>query len=468
MVERKPVVLIVDDEPNICKILSRLVESEGFEALISHDGKSALEMIVSEMPDVLLVDFKMPEIDGMEVMKRAKEMDPDLAVVMITAYADIPRTVEAMKAGAHDYLAKPFEHHELIRVVRRALAERELKRKINKLSSQLQISCSFRKMMGPSDAIGRVISDVNRVAKSDFSVIIVGETGSGKELVARAIHNASTRSGNPFVPVDCGAIPETLLENELFGHEKGAFTGAQLQKRGKFEAAEGGTLFLDEVSSMPLGSQAKLLRVLQEKQIYRVGSTKPLKIDVRFLSASNKDLERAVESGSFRRDLYYRLNEFTVNIPPLRKRKEDIPYLAKRFLDTTNVQLNKNVKGFTESALEVLLTYHWPGNVRQFRSTIRRAVLLADNVISEKRLDIKKKPGPGLVPAPEVRTIPWEGLSLKQIVHSSTTAVERKVLSQVLRYTGGNKAKAARLLQIDYKTIHTKLKQLGISGRVEP
>ena len=263
MVERKPVVLIVDDEPNICKILSRLVESEGFEALISHDGKSALEMIASEMPDVLLVDFKMPEIDGMEVMKRAKEMDPDLAVVMITAYADIPRTVEAMKAGAHDYLAKPFEHHELIRVVRRALAERELKRKINKLSGQLQISCSFRKMMGPSDAIGRVISDVNRVAKSDFSVIIVGETGSGKELVARAIHNASARSGNPFVPVDCGAIPETLLENELFGHEKGAFTGAQLQKRGKFEAAEGGTLFLDEVSSMPLGTQAKLLRVLQ-------------------------------------------------------------------------------------------------------------------------------------------------------------------------------------------------------------
>jgi two-component system nitrogen regulation response regulator GlnG len=252
------------------------------------------------------------------------------------------------------------------------------------------------------------------------------------------------------------------LESELFGHEKGSFTGADVQKAGKFELARGGTLFLDEISNMPLASQAKLLRVLQEKKVYRVGGTKPVSVDVRLLVASNQDLHELTLSGSFRRDLFYRLNEFSVTVPPLRERKEDIPYLAKRFLDTANAELRKDVKGFSESALNVLFTYNWPGNVRQLRSTIRRAALLADDLITEKHLDLKRVPVPGLAFTPKVDGMPWKGLSLREVVEQSVTAVEREVLTQVLKHTGGNKAKAARLLQIDYKTVHLKLKKLGI------
>ncbi|RLB04397.1 MAG: sigma-54-dependent Fis family transcriptional regulator, partial [Deltaproteobacteria bacterium] len=289
------------------------------------------------------------------------------------------------------------------------------------LSEQIQnmMIPPLRELMGPSDAVNRLISEVSRVAKSDFTVVIFGETGTGKELVARAIHHASTRSMGPFVPVDCGAIPETLLESELFGHEKGAFTGAEHQKPGKFEAAKGGTLFLDEISNMPLGSQAKLLRVLQEKTLYRVGGTKPVNVDVRLLVASNKDLEAEVTSGSFRRDLLYRLNEFTIRIPPLRERKDDILYLANRFLDITNMELKKSVRGFSESALEALLTYHWPGNVRQLRSTIRRAVLLADEVITEEHLNLKGATSTDLPFTPQAQETSFNGLSLREIVRRS-------------------------------------------------
>jgi len=456
-------ILIVDDEQEICKNLSLLIQKEGFATLMAHDGHAALKMIAAETPDVMMSDIRMPGMDGMELLKETKKLDPDIPVIMITGYAGIHGAVEAMKAGAHDYLAKPFNHHEVIRVVHRALAERELKRKIKHLSNQLQDTMSLSSMMGPSDAIRRIISDVNRVAKSDFSVVILGETGSGKELVAKAIHNASPRSGSHFVPVDCGAIPETLLESELFGHEKGAFTGAHRQKPGKLEAAKGGSLFLDEILNMPVGSQAKLLRVLQERKVYRVGGTNPLSVDVRLLVASNKDLESAVAAGSFRRDLFYRLNEFTIKIPPLRERKEDIPYLAKRFLDATNLDLDKNVAGLSESAINTLLTFDWPGNVRQLRSLIRRAVLLADDMITEEHLDMDGVPAPGLTLPPKIQGMPWEGLSLKQIVRRNNLAVEREVLTKVLQYTGRNKARAARLLKVDYKTIHTKIKQLGIS-----
>jgi len=463
MAEGKYRVLIVDDEEDMCVLLSRVVEGEGFKALAARSGKRALEMIGTHSPDVMLVDVRMPGMDGMEVLRRAKQLDRDLPVIIITAYAGIPGAVEAMRAGAHDYLAKPFDHHEMIRVLNRALAERELKLKLSVLSSQVEDGAPLREIMGPSEAVGRLISDVNRVAKSDFAVIILGETGSGKELVARAIHNASARSRSPFVPVDCGAIPETLLESELFGHEKGAFTGAEVQKPGKFEAAQRGTLFLDEISNMPLGSQAKVLRALQERLIYRVGGIKPIKVDVRLLVASNKDLKLAASSGSFRQDLFYRLNEFILTIPPLRERKEDIPYLAKRFLEITNMELSKNVKGFSGSAVEALLAYGWPGNVRELRSTIRRAVLLADDVITEEHLDIDETAD--LAPMPKVKGMCWEGLPLKEIVRRSTIAVEREALLRVLNETRGNKAKAARLLQIDYKTIHSKVKGYGI--RVE-
>jgi len=462
MNQKKARILIVDDDKGICMILSDLMKKEGFETLTFYDGEKALKTIQSESPDLLLVDMMLPGMDGMEVLKRTRELDQELPVVFITAHADSRGAVKAIKAGAHDYLSKPFDNNEVIRVVHRALAERELKLKVRELSNQLKGSSPLQEKMGPSDAVARLVSEVNRVAQSDFTVIIIGETGSGKEVVARAIYDTSSRSKGPFIPVDCGAIPETLLESELFGHERGAFTGAEIQKPGKFEIAQGGTIFLDEISNMPLGSQAKLLRVLQEKKVYRVGGTKPINVDVRLLVASNQDLHELALSGSFRRDLFYRLNEFTISIPPLRERKEDIPYLAKRFLDSANTELSKQIKGFSESAINVLFSYNWPGNVRQLRSIIRRASLLADDLITEKHLELKRVDVPGMAFTPKVQGAPWKNLSLKEILQQSITAVEREVLDQVLKQTGGNKAKAARLLQIDYKTIHEKVKKLGI------
>jgi DNA-binding NtrC family response regulator len=405
--------------------------------------------------------MRLPDMNGMEILRLAKEIDPKLSVIVLTGYSETSGAIKAMKAGAFDYLSKPFELKDLVRGIHQALEERKHRSEIRE--QVVQKRDPLEKEMGPSDAVKKILSDIARVAESDFSVVIVGETGSGKELIARAIHKASSRSEAPFVAVDCGAIPETLLESELFGHEKGAFTGAEIQKPGKFELAQGGTLFLDEISNMPLGSQAKLLRVLQEKKVYRVGGTKPIEIDVRLLVASNQDLHKLIESGSFRGDLFYRLNEFTITVCPLRKRKEDIPYLAKRFLDLANLELRKNVKGFSESALDGLMEYPWPGNVRQLRSTIRRATLLADGMITEKQLDLRAAPVPGLELTPEqAKGTAWRGLSLQEIVERSVISVEREVLTEVLKHTGGNKAKAARLLQVDYKTIHTKLKRLGI------
>ncbi len=454
-------ILIVDDEAEMCRIISHIFEKEGINVLIANDGYTALRIVHSELPDILLVDVRMPGMDGMELLREAKKINNDLPVIMITAHADTSGVVKAMKAGALNYISKPFNHRELVGIVREALGRGNPEGAKNEQSCQIKNSDFLKKMMGPSDAVSRLISQVNCVAESDFAVIIVGESGTGKELVARAIHDTSPRSKAPFVPVDSGAIPETLMESELFGYEKGAFTGANQQKLGKIEVAQNGTLFLDEISNMSLSFQAKLLRVLQEKKIYRVGSIKPLDINTRLIVAANKDLQELTASGSFRNDLFFRLNEFTIKIPPLRERKEDIPYLAKRFLDITNKELNKKVKGFAESALEVLFNYNWPGNVRQFRSTIRRAVLLADELIDERHLDLRRVTVPSLAFIPKVQGMPWSGLSLREIVHSSTIAVEREVLIEVLKLTGGNKAKAARILQIDYKTIHTKLKQLG-------
>jgi len=454
-------VLILDDDRDISSLLSALMNKEGLTNVVSHDGETALRMVPLARPDMLLVDVKMPGIDGMEVLKRVKETNPHLPVVLISAYAEISASVAAMRAGAFDYLAKPFDHSEVIRVVRAALAEGERRRRSQ--SEEIAADNCLRVMMGPSDAVTRIIREVNRVAQSNFSVIIQGETGSGKELVARALHQLSSRDGGPFIPLDCGAIPETLIESELFGYQKGAFTGATGPKAGKFEAAQGGTLFLDEIGNLPLASQTRLLRVLQEKAVLRLGAARPVKVDVRLVTASNQELQKLVESGQMRQDLFFRLNEFTITIPPLRERKDDIPYLAKRFMDLTNKELQKNVRRLSEYCLEALMSYNWPGNVRQLRSVIRRAVLLADDIITEKHLDIKRAPVPGLAFTPKIQGTPWDELSLREIVHRSVVTVEREVLLQVLKHTRGNKAKAARLLQIDYKTIHTKLKQFGIN-----
>ncbi|MFH1124832.1 MAG: sigma-54 dependent transcriptional regulator [Pseudomonadota bacterium] len=456
-------ILVVDDEKEICNLLSRLLKQEGCKVLVANNGFDALKLIKSELPEILFTDFKMPGMDGIELMTKAKELDPDLPVILVTAYADLPGAVSAIKKGAHDYLAKPFDHPEIVRVLHRALAERKLKLQVKRLSGQLQEKLSLRQTMGPSAAIDRVISAVKQVAESDFTVIIQGETGSGKELVSQAIHRASQRSGGPFVAIDCGAIPETLLESELFGHEKGAFTGALFQKPGKFEMAKGGTLLLDEISNLPLNSQVVLLRVLQEKKAFRVGGHKPYNVDIRLLTASNQTLETVVESGSFRQDLFYRLNEFSIRIPPLRERPDDIPYLADRFLKITNSELEKDVKGFSKSAIDSLLVYNWPGNVRQLRSTVRRAVLLADDIITDKHLDLYRTPVSERSSSQKMTKILQEDFSYKDILHQQIVVLEREMISQALEHTGGNKAKAARLLRIDYKTIHTKVKHLGIT-----
>ncbi|MCX5867747.1 MAG: sigma-54 dependent transcriptional regulator [Proteobacteria bacterium] len=457
-------ILIVDDSKEMCEIFSFLMKKEGFEPQVAFDGPTAIKAINRDLPSVLLVDIKMPVMDGMEVLKQAKKLDQSLPVIMITGYAEVRGAVEAFKAGACDYITKPLDNRGLVQAVRRALSERKFENPHDR--NRQEENCSLRESMGPSDIVSQLIYDVNQVAKSNFTVVVQGETGAGKELLAWAIHNASLRLKSAFVPIDCGAIPETLLESELFGYEKGAFTGAEAKREGKIESAQGGTLFLDEITNMPLGSQAKILRVLQNNTLYRVGSSRPVNVDVRLVVASSEPLEVAVASGRFRSDLFYRLNEFKIIVQPLRGRKEDISYLANRFLGIANIELGKTVKGFSESALKLLSDYEWPGNVRQLRSITRRAVLMADKIITEAHLDLNERvwlPAVDSVAIPKVKDSLLGGLTLKEISQRSSLSVEREVILQVLRKTGWNKAKASRILKIDYKTVYAKMKKLGIS-----
>ena len=461
-----PRILLVDDEPEVCRVMARILEKEGFATEVAHDGKTALQKVRTDCPEVLITDVNMPDMDGWEVLRQAKALNPDLPVVIVTGSAGISQAVAAMRASANDYLAKPFKDHELIRAVQRAVTEHQLKRKLKQLAQRIDVNENLTDIMGPSDAVRQLIVEVNLVANSNFNVIIIGETGSGKEVIAHAIHQASQRSHGPFVPVDFGAIPETLVEGELFGYDRGAFTGAVTNKRGKFETAAGGTLFLDEVLNLPLASQAKLLRALQERVICRLGGTTLVPTDVRVVVAANQSLETATGSGKFRVDLFFRLNEFLIRIPALRNRKEDIIYLAKRFLDLTNRELNKSITGISQAAVRLLLNYAWPGNVRQLRSTIRRAVLLASDVVTEQHLDIlsaNDKVSPPLADAPSLPAQNKDLPALRTIVERSITFVERAALVDVLGRVQGNKAHAARLLQIDYKTMQSKIKKYGIN-----
>lgn len=463
-------ILIVDDEPEILQVLACIVRRAGLVPLLAQNGMHALHLVRSEDPDLMLTDFKMPDMDGMALLNSARGMDPDLPVILLTGYADVPGAVQAMRAGAYDYISKPFDHGEVLRVVMSALRERRVKLDLNSVVGSGSGMASLRDTFGPSESIGKLIAGIKQVAKSDFSVVITGETGTGKEVVARVVHNASGRAKGPFIAVDCGAIPEPLLESELFGHERGAFTGANTCKVGKLELARGGTLFLDELANMPLASQAKLLRVLQERTMYRVGGTEPKSVDVRVIVATNGDLLELCDRGLFRRDLYFRLNEFVLSIPPLRKRREDILFLAKRFMAVVSVELTKHVEGFAPEAAEAMLSYDWPGNVRQLRSVIRRAVLVSDGIIREQFLDFgnRHEPSPGIERADSQGLIEdGEVVTLREILRRNAAHVERKVIADTLVKTGGNKARAARMLQIDYKTLHTKVKEYGIEAKGE-
>ena len=429
---------------------------------------------------MVILDLRMPGMNGMEVLKQIKQTNSETPVIIVTAYGEIQSAVEAVKHGAFNYFNKPFDNEEVVLTVKKALEERAMRQEIRMLKTQLNFAMPLFEQMGNSAEIAKVNELVACVAPTSFTVVIYGETGSGKELIARGIHNRSPRSGQPFVVVDCGSIPETLIESELFGFEKGTFTGADQKKAGQFEIASGGTIFLDEIGNLPKPMQGKLLRVLQERRIRRLGSNKEIDVEVRVVVAGNERLEYLVESGHFRMDLYQRLNEFRIEIPPLRQRKDDIVFLCKRFLDITNKELNKNIRGITKEALEILLTYNWPGNVRELRNVIRRAVLLAFDIVEPKHLLIKTQeqkqessPAAGQMASAAGQkadqAIPLDldmnngkDLSLRDMVAKCIEHAEKKLITSVLKRTGGNKSQAARILKIDYKTMHYKVKNYGI------
>ncbi len=473
-------VLIIDDEADICEMLSHVLNQKGYTTYTACDGSAGLEIFNRELPNVVILDLRMPGMNGMDVLKQIKQNGSETPVIIITAYGEIKSAVDAIRHGAYNYFNKPFDNEEVVLTVKRALEERAMRQEIRMLKTQLSFAMPLFEQMGNSAEIARVNELVECVAPTNFTVVIYGETGSGKELIAQNIHKRSPRCEKPFIVVDCGSIPETLIESELFGFEKGAFTGADQRKVGQFEIASGGTIFLDEIGNLPRSMQGKLLRVLQERQIRRLGSNKEIDVDVRVVVAGNERLEYLVESRRFRMDLYQRLNEFCIEIPPLRQRKDDIVFLSKRFLDITNEELSKNIRGITKEALEILLTYNWPGNVRELKNVIRRAVLLADDVIEPKYLLIrtqeqKQEPGPGaekiagMENQKKGHTLSLDldinngnNLSLRDMVAACVENAEKKLITEVLRQTGGNKSQAARILKIDYKTMHYKVKNYGI------
>lgn len=456
-------VLIVDDNQDIHWILSNVLKQGGYTSLSAVNGKEALEQMEKSRPHAVILDIKMPEMDGLDLLKEVKKRGLNIPIIILTAYGDIDGAVEAVKLGACDYLTKPFENQEVLLRVQKAVRERELYEEMSTLRSRLEEKASLSELIGTSKPIKKVIEQIKCVAGTNFAVVICGETGVGKELVARAIHNISPRKDGAFVIVDCGSIPENLLESELFGHEKGAFTGAYTNKQGQFELANGGTVFLDEINNLPLSIQNKLLRALQEKRVRRVGGKQYNKVDIRVIAASNERLEDLLIQHRLRRDLYHRLNEFTIEIPPLRERKDDLLLLSQHFLKITNEELNKGVKGFTESAIECLLSYPWPGNVRELKNVVRRAVLLSDHLIEPKHLHLAQGHLSSIQPFDGVKKLTGNGLSLKAIGRRAMEAAERTAILETLKQTGGNKSKAAKLLEIDYSTIHYKIKQYGIN-----
>ncbi|MGR3301696.1 MAG: sigma-54-dependent transcriptional regulator [Candidatus Scalindua sp.] len=463
-------ILVVDDLEDMRVLLSGILKKEGYKITVADDGLSAVELFRKELSDAVIMDIKMPGMDGIEAMKRMKKIAPTVPIILMTAHGDVSTAVHAVKSGAYDYVTKPFDNEKIVIVLKNALSELKLKHEVNALRTNGKGEALLFELMGSSDEIKKVFNQVNRVAPTDFTVILYGETGSGKELIARAIHNQSSRRENKIVTIDCGALPETLLESELFGYEKGAFTGAEKRKVGYVELASGGTLFLDEIGNLSLQMQGKLLRAIEEKRIKRLGGKDDIEINARIIVAGNKKLGELVKAGEFREDLFHRLNEFTIEIPALRNRRRDIIQLSKRFLNEINVELNKHVTGFSTSAIECLFNYKWPGNVRELKNVIRKAVLLcSDNaaIEADDLLIIKSKLNTDLPDSRKEQLIDtaidnYDELSLKDIVKNNIRKIETDVITDVLRRTGGNKSKAARMLKIDYKTMHYKIKEYGI------
>jgi len=443
MSEEKYSILIVDDEQVVRDSLLHWFSEEGYEVEVAASAGEALSRLAARDLDLVIADIRMPGMDGLELLEKIRSEQLDTSVIVMTGYASVESAVRALKHGAFDYITKPFDPDDLSVAVRNALEQHRLKRENRLLRQQLSESFAISELVGQSEAMRRVREQIETVAAVDSTVLIEGESGTGKELVARAIHRLSPRRFHPMVVVHCGALTETLIESELFGHEKGAFTGAQYRKKGKFEAAMGGTVFLDEIADISLKTQTDLLRVLQEREIVRVGGTQPIKVDFRVIAATNQNLAELVKEGRFRSDLYYRLNVFAIHLPPLRERHGDVPLLATHFLEKYSRQMNRKFTGFERPAMELLASHNWPGNVRELENIIERAVVVGrEPLIRAGDLAINR-PSEGA-----------EDLRLE--------SVERKHVIRVLEDFGWNQTQAAKALGIDRVTLYHKIRRYGL------
>jgi DNA-binding NtrC family response regulator len=438
-------VLIVDDEYAVRDSLQNWFRKDGLRSGSAADAQEALHQLQESKWDVVLLDIKMPGMDGLELQRRIHEIDPEIVVIMITAFASVESAVRALKDGAYDYVTKPIDPDELSLLVGRAIEQRSLKAENVRLRDKVDRLATSRTIVGESAHMKRVLELVRSVADTDATVLIRGESGTGKELIAQAIHANSQRRYFPIVPVNCGALSESLLESELFGHEKGAFTGAQFRRKGKLEMANGGTLFLDEVGSISPKTQVELLRALETKEFTRLGGTKPIHVEFRVVCATNQNLEQLMERGEFREDLYFRLNVFSISLPPLRDRREDIPLLAKHFLEVYSRQMNRAFKGFDAKATDVLVRHSWPGNVRELANAVERALVVGSPpTILAEDLPLRLEESPGA---------PAEG---------TLASMEKEHIQRVLQRAGGNVTRSAAILGIDRVTLYNKIKKYGI------
>jgi two-component system response regulator HydG len=441
--------LVADDDPGLRESLERTLTREGYRVVLASDGRAALERVQAGGVDLIVTDLRMPGLTGLELLRAAKAIMPDVDVILLTAFGTVEEAVQAMKDGAYDFLTKPFRREQLIKLVDKALERRDLIEQNKALKKQLEDIRAKGQMIGASPAFRRMLTLVDQIADSSATILIQGESGAGKELVARTIHERSGRRAGPFVAVNCAALPETLLESELFGYEKGAFTGAIARKAGRFERADGGTLFLDEIGDVNLAVQVKLLRVFQEGEFERLGGTRTLQVDVRIVAATNQDLPEMVKEKRFREDLYYRLNVISVRVPPLRERPEDVRVLAQHYLRVYAAKNGRKLEGFSNEALERLESYAWPGNVRELENLIERTVLLA----RKDRIDAEDLPEE----VAGVKRPPRD--AILELVGTPLADIEQRLLDETLRITGGNKTQAAKLLGIDVRTVARKLER---------
>jgi DNA-binding NtrC family response regulator len=443
-----PQLLIVDDELHVRESLSHWFAEDGYDVVTADSGKRALALLGRRSFDIVITDIRMPGMDGLELQRRILEVDPELAIIVITAYASVSTAIQALKKGAYDYLAKPFDPEDLTRVVEKAWEKQRL-RKENVLLKERLKGAGPRMIVGDNPDMAQVMELVESVAPTDTTVLIRGESGTGKELVARLIHSRSPRAFGPMVAVNCGALPDGILESELFGHEKGAFTGASAMRKGKLELADGGTLFLDEIGEISPKVQVELLRALEDKKVTRLGGSQEIQVDFRIVCASNSDLEEAVSEGSFREDLFYRINVFVIQIPPLRDRPGDILLIADHYVRTFSAAMGRQVTGFSPEAEKLMKSYSWPGNVRELANAVERALVVCRGTT----IDLEHLPISGHIPGPD---------EVESEDQNSLDAMEHRHIERILKRTGFNVSQAARLLGIDRATLYNKMRKYGI------